>query len=60
MQVAPFFLYRSALPTHTFEGLDLNADGNPVDKTALAYRYTGLVENTGRAAFEETGIRVRR
>ena len=55
LQVAPFFLYRSALPTHTFEGRDLNADGNPVDRTALAYRHTGLDENTGRASFEETG-----
>ena len=38
--MAPIFLYRSALPTHTFEGLDLNADGNLIDKTAIAYRYT--------------------
>ena len=55
VQVAPFFTYRSALPTHSFEGQDLNADGNPVDKTALAYRYTGFDEETGRATFEEAG-----
>jgi outer membrane receptor protein involved in Fe transport len=54
-QVSPFFLYRSALPTHTFEGVDLNRDGNPVDKTELAYRYTGFDEQTGRATFEEVG-----
>jgi outer membrane receptor protein involved in Fe transport len=54
-QVSPVFMYRSALPTHTFEGVDLNRDGNPVDKTALAYRYTGLDEQTGRATFEEAG-----
>ncbi len=53
--VSPFFTYRSALPTHTIEGLDLNADGNLVDKTAMAYRYTGLDESTGRATFEEAG-----
>ena len=41
-RVAPVYFYRSALPTHSFEGLDLNADGNPNDKTARAYRYTGL------------------
>ena len=54
-QVSPIFMYRSALPTHTFEGVDLNRDGNPVDKTALAYRYTGFDEATGRAMFEEAG-----
>jgi hypothetical protein len=54
IQVAPFFLYRSALPTHTFEGLDFNADGNVNDKTALAYRYTGLNDN-GVASFGTMG-----
>ena len=54
-QVSPIFMYRSALPTHTLEGVDLNRDGNTVDKTALAYRYTGLDEETGRATFEEAG-----
>jgi hypothetical protein len=43
------------LPAHTIEGLDLNRDGNVVDKTATAYRYTGLDETTGRATFEEAG-----
>jgi outer membrane receptor protein involved in Fe transport len=53
-RVAPIFFYRSALPTHTFEGRDLNADGNVNDITASAYRYTG-VSDTGAATFEETG-----
>jgi hypothetical protein len=48
------FFYRSALPTHSFEGLDLNADGNVNDKTAIAYRFTGLNDN-GSATFEEHG-----
>ena len=54
IQVAPFFMYRSALPTHTIEGLDLNGDGNTVDRTALAYQYTG-VSDTGVATFKEAG-----
>ena len=39
---------------HTFEGRDLNADSIVNDKTALAYRYTGLNDN-GTATFEEDG-----
>jgi hypothetical protein len=54
IDVAPIFLYQSALPTHTFEGLDFNVDGNVNDKTANAYRYTGLNAN-GTAKFEQTG-----
>ena len=53
-QVSPFFLYRSALPLHTFEGIDLNGDGNNNDMTATAYRYTGL-NDQGVAQFEEAG-----
>jgi hypothetical protein len=52
--VSPIFMYRSALPLHTFEGLDLNGDGNANDKTATAYRYTGLNDD-GSATFEEDG-----
>ena len=44
-----------AADAHRSRGIDLNADGNLVDKTALAYRYTGLDESTGRATFEEAG-----
>jgi hypothetical protein len=53
-RVSPIYLYRSALPTHSFEGRDLNADGNVNDKTAMAYRYTGL-SDSGVATFEESG-----
>lgn len=52
--IAPILLFRSALPVHTFEGIDLNADSQVNDKTALAYRYTGLNDN-GSATFEEAG-----
>jgi outer membrane receptor protein involved in Fe transport len=54
IQVAPFFLYRSALPIFSFEGLDTNGDGNVNDITPLAYRYTGLNDG-GTATFEENG-----
>jgi hypothetical protein len=54
IDIAPIFLYRSGLPTHTFEGLDLNADGNVNDKTVTAYRYTGL-NASGVATFAEAG-----
>ncbi len=42
VQVSPFFLFRSALPIFTFEGVDLNHDGNNNDLTAKAYEYDGL------------------
>jgi outer membrane receptor protein involved in Fe transport len=54
IQVAPFFIYRSGLPTLTFEGVDLNNDGNVNDITARAYRYTGLNDD-GTATFEDVG-----
>ena len=54
LRVSPILFYRSALPAHTFEGIDLNADSQVNDKTALAYRYTGLNDN-GTATFEEIG-----
>jgi hypothetical protein len=53
-RVAPIFSYRSALPIHTIEGIDLNADGNLIDKTALAYKYTGLNDN-GVATYAADG-----
>jgi outer membrane receptor protein involved in Fe transport len=54
IQVAPFFLYRSALPLLTFEGIDFNRDGNTNDITTTAYKFTGLNDD-GTATFEETG-----
>jgi hypothetical protein len=40
-QVAPIVLFRSALPVFTFEGVDLNLDGNNNDITAQAYQFVG-------------------
>jgi outer membrane receptor protein involved in Fe transport len=54
IQVAPIFLYRSALPMFTFEGVDTNNDSNTNDITARAYKFTGLNDD-GTATFEETG-----
>ena len=54
IRVSPIFFYRSALPTHSFEGIDLNRDRNVNDKTDRAYRFTGLNDN-GTATFEEIG-----
>jgi outer membrane receptor protein involved in Fe transport len=54
VNIAPIFYYRSALPVHTFDGLDLNGDGMFNDRTELRYRYTGL-DADNRATFEEGG-----
>jgi hypothetical protein len=55
INVAPIFMYRSPLPMHTAEGIDRNGDGIINDRTSVAYRYTGLNEETGVATFEEDG-----
>ena len=54
IQIAPIFIYRSALPTLTFEGVDTNNDSNTNDITARAYKYTGLNAD-GTATFEDVG-----
>jgi outer membrane receptor protein involved in Fe transport len=51
--IAPIVFYRSALPVHSIVGFDTNGDGANIDKTPLAYRYTGL--NGTVATFEESG-----
>ena len=53
-RVSPIFMYRSSLPVHSFEGIDLNLDGNVNDKTTRAYWFTGLNDN-GAATFDERG-----
>jgi hypothetical protein len=54
IQVAPIFIYRSALPLLTFEGVDTNNDSNTNDITARAYKFTGLNDD-GTATFEDIG-----
>ena len=53
-QVSPFFIFRSALPIHTFEGIDLNGDSNVNEITGQAYKYTSLNDD-GTANVEENG-----
>jgi outer membrane receptor protein involved in Fe transport len=55
VDVAPIFFYRSALPIHTIEGIDRNADGLVNERTSVAYRFTGLDEDAGVATFEADG-----
>jgi outer membrane receptor protein involved in Fe transport len=54
IHVAPIFFYRSPLPMHTIEGVDMNADGVINEKTPVVYRYTGIDER-GVASFETAG-----
>ena len=55
IDVASIFMYRSPLPMHTFEGIDVNGDGTVNERTSVAYRYAGLNETTGMASFETDG-----
>jgi outer membrane receptor protein involved in Fe transport len=54
INVSPFFIFRSALPIQTFEGVDVNADLNTNDIAQMAYRVTGLNDD-GTTTFEENG-----
>ena len=49
--VAPFFIFRSALPVNLIDGRDLNLDGETNDIPAIAYRMTGYDADTGSATF---------
>jgi len=40
--VSPFFLFRSALPVATYEGIDLNGNGELTDIPATAYEFDGV------------------
>jgi len=53
--VAPFFIFRSALPVNLIDGRDLNLDGETNDIPATAYRMTGFDADTNKAAIEAIG-----
>lgn len=53
--VAPFFLYRSALPADLIDGRDLNLDGDAVDIPARAFAATGYDADTNLATIEDIG-----
>ena len=46
--VAPFFLFRSALPVYLIDGRDLNLDGDILDIATTAYRATSYNKDTHR------------
>jgi hypothetical protein len=52
--VAPFFLFRSALPVSTIEGLDLNKNGENNDIPAKAYAFDGI-NSDGTVKVKEIG-----
>jgi outer membrane receptor protein involved in Fe transport len=54
VDVASIFYYRSALPMHTSEGIDLNRDSANNERTERAYRYTGIGDDN-KATFEDDG-----
>jgi hypothetical protein len=55
LQVAPFFLYRSALPIYLVDGRDINKDGDPLDIPADAFAVAGTDRATGKATIEIIG-----
>jgi hypothetical protein len=52
--IAPFFLFRTALPVSTTEGLDLNANGENNDLPLKAYAFDG-VNSDGTVKVKEIG-----
>ena len=53
--VAPFFLYRSALPVFLIDGRDLNRDGDTFDMPSRAFAAGDFDSRTGRGGVRETG-----
>ena len=53
--VAPFFLFRSALPVYLIDGRDLNLDGDIFDIPTTAYRVTGYDYDTHTARSRQFG-----
>jgi TonB dependent receptor len=52
--IAPFFLFRSALPVSTIEGIDLNGNGENNDIPLKAYAFDGL-NSDGTVKVKELG-----
>jgi hypothetical protein len=55
VQVAPFFLYRSALPIFLVDGRDLNKDGDRLDIPADAFAVASTDSATGIATLKIIG-----
>ena len=55
VQVAPFLLYRSALPIYLVDGRDLNKDGDSLDIPANAYAVASTDSATGKSTVKIIG-----
>src|SRR5205814_7908787 len=55
VRIAPFFLYRSALPIFIIDGRDINADGDRVDIPTNAYAVASTDKGTGKATLKILG-----
>lgn len=55
MQVAPFFLYRSALPIFLVDGRDLNRDGDAFDIPSRAFGAGRFDVATGKGTVDDIG-----
>jgi hypothetical protein len=53
--VAPFYIFRSALPINLVDGRDLNKDGNAFDIPAEAYAVDSFDPATGKTTFKDIG-----
>jgi hypothetical protein len=54
-QLAPFYIFRSALPVNLIDGRDLNKDGNAFDIPAEAYAVASFDPATGKTTFKDIG-----
>jgi hypothetical protein len=55
VQIAPFFLYRSALPIFLVDGRDINKDGDIFDIPADAFAVASTDPATGKSTVKITG-----
>jgi hypothetical protein len=54
-RVAPFYIFRSALPVFLTDGRDLNKDGDTVDIPAEAFAVDSVNAATGAATLKDLG-----
>jgi hypothetical protein len=55
IQVAPFFIFRSALPVYLVDGRDLNGGGDITEIPARAYAVDSVDPATGKATIKDIG-----
>ncbi len=53
--IAPFYIFRSALPVNLIDGRDLNKDGNAFDIPSEAYAVDSFDPATGKTTFKDLG-----